>query len=243
VIMQQGLYVALSSQLALQRRLDTLAHNVANASTAGFRSEEIRFETLLSEAASGPVAFADTGKTYLAVRAGPLSKTGNPLDVAIKGHAWLAIQTPSGQALTRDGRMRMSANGQLESVEGYPFLDAGGSPIQLNAAAGPPAISADGTIRQGTRQIGALGLFRIDPDARLSRGEGTSIHTSRPAVPVLDFTDVGVVQGHAEGSNVNPVLEMSRLIAVTRAFDLVSAGIGMAETSQQEAIRILGDAR
>ena len=97
--MQGNLYVGVSAQVALQRRLDTIAHNVANASTAGFRAEEVRFETVLSRAGADPVAFATSGPTFLSRRSGELVRTDNLFDVAVEGDAWLAIQTPGGTGL------------------------------------------------------------------------------------------------------------------------------------------------
>ena len=105
--MQTTFHVGLSAQLALQKRLETIANNMANASTAGFRAEEVRFETALAGAGNDPIAFAVSGPTYLSRRAGDLVRTDNQFDVAVEGNAWLAIQTPTGQAYTRDGRMTM----------------------------------------------------------------------------------------------------------------------------------------
>src|SRR6478735_370031 len=105
--MQNGIYVALSAQMALQKRLDTIANNVANSGTAGYRAEEVKFETFLSQAGSNPIAFASAGDSYISRQAGELVQTENPLDVAVRGDAWLSIQTPSGPVYTRDGRMRM----------------------------------------------------------------------------------------------------------------------------------------
>jgi flagellar basal-body rod protein FlgF len=238
--MQSSLYVALSAQLTLQKRLESIANNVANSSTAGFRAEEIRFETLLSETPLDPVSFVSSGDTYLSRRAGEIAKTDNPLDVAVQGEAWLAIQTPAGTVYTRDGRMRISEAGQLETLGGHPVLDAGGAPILIEAAAGPPQIGRDGMITQNGRQMGAVGLFRIDERAHLTRYENSGVMPDQPAVPALDFTNVGLLQGYVERSNVNPVMEMSRLIMVTRALEAVTASINTAESSLEDAVQTLG---
>src|SRR5919201_1959887 len=103
--MQTSLYVALSAQLTLQKRLDAIANNVANINTAGFKAEEVRFETLLSQAPLEPVSFVSSGDTYLSRRVGEIVKTDNALDVAVEGEAGLAIQTPAGTVYTRDGRL------------------------------------------------------------------------------------------------------------------------------------------
>lgn len=238
--MQSGLYVALSSQMAFQKRMDTIANNVANASTPGFRREEIKFEAMLDQAASEPVAFASTGDTYIKRDPGQIIRTGNPLDVAVQGDAWLGIQTPSGTVYTRDGRMQITAEGQLQSIAGYPMLDAGGAPIQINPNAGPLQIASDGMITQNGLQLGAIGLFTIDPGASLSRFENSGVIPDQPAVPTLDFNRFGIVQGHIEGSNVNPMWEMSQLILASRSYDAVSNSIDQSEDSLRQAIKALG---
>jgi len=238
--MQSGLYVALSGQIALQRRLETIADNVANAATAGFRAEQVKFESVLSQVPLEPVAFASTGTSYISRRQGELIRSDNPLDVAVEGDAWLAIQTPAGQVYTRDGRMRMTEAGELQTLTGHPLLDVGGAPILLDPDAGPPLIARDGTITQNDRQIGALGLFRIDERAILTRYDSSGVLPDRPAEPILDFVRTGVTQGYVERANVNPVLEMTRLIVVSRAFDSVTKAISDSDSSLQEAVRTLG---
>ncbi len=238
--MQSSLYVALSGQLALHRRLETIARNVANAFSAGFRAEQVKFESLVSQVPLQPVAFASTGKSYLSRAPGELIRTDAPLDVAIEGDGWLAIQTPSGIVYTRDGRMRMTEAGDLQTITGYPVLDVGGAPILLDPNAGPPQIARDGTITQNNQQIGALGLFRIDPEAELIRAEGSGVIPDRPAEPILDFVRDGVIQGYIERANVNPVLEMTHLIMVSRAFDAVTNSLNEGESSLREAVRTLG---
>jgi len=238
--MQGNLYVGVSAQVSLQRRLETIAHNVANASTAGFRAEEARFETLLSRAGTDPVAFAVTGPTFLSRRSGELVRTENQFDVAVEGDAWLSIQTPAGQVYTRDGRMKLAPTGELQSLNGYPILDAGGAAMLLDPNAGPPRIARDGTVTQGNRQVGAIGLFNIDKAAKLTRYENSGVIPDRPATPVLDFTRAGMQQGFIENSNVNAVMEMTRLINITRAFEMVSASLAASETSLQDAIKALG---
>ncbi len=238
--MQSGLYVALSGQIALQRRLETIANNVANASTAGFRAEQVRFESVLSQVPLDPIAFASTGKSYLSRHPGELTRTDNPLDVAVEGDAWLAIQTPAGQVYTRDGRMRMTEAGDLQTLNGYPVLDVGGAPILLNPDAGPPDIARDGTITQNGQQIGALGLFRMNEQAVLTRFENSGVVTDQPAEPILDFVEAGVVQGYIERSNVTPIAEMSRLIAVSRIFEAITSALNDSDSSLREAVRTLG---
>ncbi len=234
--MEPGLYVGLSGQLALQRRLDTIAGNVANASTTGFRAENVTFESVLSRQS---IAYSDAGKQTYARSIGPVSETGNALDIAIEGDAFLAISTPGGTVHTRDGRMRISQNGDLETVEGYPILDVGGAPLRVNPALGPVQISRNGAISQNGNEVGTIGLFRIPADATLTRGPGTGLISDKPGEPVVDYRKAGVLQGYLEGANVNPVLEMTRLISVSRAFDALSASMDQSDRKLSDAIRTL----
>ncbi len=240
--MSSSLYVSLSAQVALERRLNTVAHNVANMNTAGFRAEEVKFETLLSRAAEEDVAFVSDGDTWVTRRAGPVTYTGNPLDVAVDGKGWLAIATPAGPAYTRDGRLNMTEAGELRSAAGYPILDPGGSAILLDPAGGEIHIGSDGMITQGKVQVGALGLFLIPPTSHLSRFENSGVVPSEPAVPVEDLTASGVRQGYVEGSNVNPIMEMTKLIMLSRAFESAASAVKESETAMDEAIRTLGPA-
>jgi len=238
--MQSGLYVALSGQVAIERRLQTIASNVANMNTPGYRADGVSFEAQLAKTGDVTVAFAGSGAGYISRRAGGVSKTGNPLDVAIQGEGFLGIKTPGGTVYTRDGRMTIQESGQLTTLNGYPVLDAGGAPILLDASAGAPDIAGDGMISQKGVQVGALGLFAIDDGARLTRYDNSGVIPDKPATPVLDFGANGVAQGFIEGSNVNPIMEMTKLIAVTRAFDGINAATEKSESSLTDAIKTLG---
>lgn len=240
--MQSNIYVTLSAQIALQRRMETIANNVANATTSGFRAEEMTFEEIASQARAEPASFVSRGETRLSMAIGELTQTGNPLDVAIRGKSFFAVQTDAGTAYTRDGRMQMLPSGEITTLTGKPILDVSGSPLQLDPGSGPPVIGSDGTITQNGRQMGAIGLFRIEDGAVLTRAEGAAVIPDREPQPELDFNSNGVVQGFAEKSNVNPVLEMTHLIAVQRSFEAVSNTIRESETSLQDAIRALSGA-
>jgi flagellar basal-body rod protein FlgF len=239
--MQPSLYVSVSAQIALLKRLESISNNVANSSTAGFRAEEVKFESLLSDTPLDPTAFVSPGSTYISRQSGELVKTDNSFDVAVNGDAWLAISTPAGVVYTRDGRMRMLETGELQTLNGYPVLDVGGAPIQLNPEAGEPRIARDGTITQNDRQLGALGLFTIPEEAQLTRFQNSGVVPDRPAAPALDFTKTGIVQGYIERANVNPVMEIAKLIMVQRTFDAVTASLSTSENSLGDAIKSLGE--
>jgi len=235
-----SIYVGLSSLVTLERRMDAIAHNVANVSTVGFRGEGTKFESIVSNKADGDVNFASAGKSYIRTEAGPLIKTDNPLDVAVKGDVWMAVSTPQGQVYTRDGRMKMMMTGDLVSVMGNAVLDVGGAPIVLDPNGGAPKISSDGAIYQNGAQIGAIGLYSIPKDAELKYAGNSGVVSNKPAVPIVDNNSVGLVQGMIEGSNVDAMTEMTRLISVSRAFEQVNNLLTQQESTVAEAIRTLG---
>ncbi|THD49326.1 MAG: flagellar basal-body rod protein FlgF [Bradyrhizobium sp.] len=237
--MQNNLYVSLSAQVSLERRLETIANNVANMNTAGFRADGVSFSTELAKAGDNSIAYVSPGAGYISRLTGPSEKTDNPFDVAVQGQGWLSISTPEGVAYTRDGRMRLSETGALQTLTGNAVLDAGGAPIILDAAGGAPTIAGDGMITQNGRQVGAIGVFSIPDDARFTRAENSGVIPDKKAEPILDFTKNGVVQGYVEGSNVNPIEEMSKLIDVTRGFDGVNTEVTQTESSLQDAIKTL----
>jgi len=238
--MKVVLHIAVAGQVAMQDRLASIANNVANVTTPGFRADGSRFAALVSRQRPAPVTFVSAGENWIDTTPGAIKQTGNPLDVAVRGNVWLAIQGPDGPVYTRDGRMRMLPTGELVSMRGHPILDVGGAPITLNPKAGPPRIARDGMITQNGRQVGAIGLFSIPAEARLARFGNSGVIPDREPEPVVDFRDAGLMQGFVEESNVSGALEMTRLIEATNAFRRLSGALEESERTALDAIRTLG---
>ena len=238
--MDVNAHVAVSGQLALTRRLETIANNVANAGTAGYRAEGVAFATVVSKTAPFDTSFAHEGSSHADTRSGAFVQTGNPLDVAIQGSGFLAIETPQGVAYTRDGRMQMLPTGDIVSLNGHPILDASGAPLTADPRGGPLDIGRNGGIRQDGRNVGTLGFFSIDLTRGYRRFENAAFLVPGEAEPVADFNGNGIVQGFTEGSNVNPVLEMTRLIEVQRAFEAVSSSLEQRDSALRDTIQALG---
>lgn len=238
--MASSTYVAISAQMALERRLNSVANNVANMNTPGFRAEEVKFHSILARTGTEEVAFASPGETFITRSSGQVSHTGNPLDVAIEGDAWFGISTPQGTVYTRDGRFHVGEGGDLLSSAGYPVLDPGEAGIALDPAGGEVTIAGDGTISQGGQQVGAIGLFLIPAASTLGRYENSGVISSEPAQTVEDMTANSVRQGYVEGANVNPMIEMTKLVMLSRAFQSAASAIEQSEATQQQALRTLG---
>jgi flagellar basal body rod protein FlgG len=166
--MQNALLVGLSRQVALGRELDVVANNIANINTSGFKADGSLFEEYLSSSArsdqnSGRISFVRDRGTWHDMSAGPIEQTGNPLNVAIDGSAFLSVQTARGERYTRNGALQINAQGELVTSEGDQVLgDAG--PIVFQPTDNSVTIGQDGTItvRQGNSKTDSLrGSLRL----------------------------------------------------------------------------------
>ncbi|MEM7694950.1 MAG: flagellar basal-body rod protein FlgF [Pseudomonadota bacterium] len=238
--MPSDLYVALSGQVTMDERLTTIANNVANMRTAGFRAETVDFKSVFSETRSESVAFATVGTQHIDRRQGPIERTGNQLDVAISGDGFFAIQTPEGLAYTRDGRFTVNEAGDLLTVTGHAVTDEGGAPMVVDPARGPISFGTDGTVSQEGAVVGRIGLFAIPEAANLSRYGDAAVLSDLPVEPVEDRVLNGVRQGYLEGSNVNAVHAITELIEVQRAFEYANSSVSDRNRSLQQAVRTLG---
>lgn len=148
---------------------------------------------------------------------GTLSQTGGTFDLAIEGDGFFLIETPAGQRLTRAGAFGPNENGDLVTPDGYPVLDAGGAPVFVPQGAGPIGIGPDGTISAAGQPIGQIGLVvPTDPNQMIREG-GLMFDARGGFEPALDGR---MLQGFLEDSNVNPILQISRMIEVQRAYEL-----------------------
>jgi flagellar basal-body rod protein FlgF len=238
--MQTSSYVSLSGQLALERRMETIAQNIANATTPGYRADGVGFEKLLSRTGAHGTEFVSSGQAYVDLQAGGLSETGNPLDISVKGDGFLAFEGPRGTHYSRDGRLVLSPTGQLTSVTGLPLLDIGGATLSLNPAGGTISISESGSIMQDGSARGIIGLYKLDLSDGFQRVAGSGLLPVKEAELVSNFTSDHLVQGYVEQSNVSPVQEMARLIQVSRMFEAASTLSEKAADAERSALQALG---
>ena len=238
--MDRLIYLSMAGAKATLQRQDTLANNLANASTNGFRAEMQAFRAVpvRGDGASTRV-YALESTIGHDTRPGPVSSTGRALDVAAQGNAWLAVQSIDGtEAYTRAGSLQVDAQGQLVTPAGLPVLGDGGPiTVGLNAAvdiANDGSISA--TVGNGRpQQVGRLKL--VTPDAPLSRG---SDGLFRAADGDLQADATARVQsGALEGSNVSAVETMVAMIAAARQFEQQMKSLQGAEQREQAAAKLL----
>ena len=243
--MDSGLYAASAALAARTEALDTIANNLANASTRGFRARHNSFSavlaahtphTALNEATNN---YGVLGGTRMDLTQGQLEKTGNPLDVAIEGSGFFKVQTPSGIAYTRDGAFKISPKGQLTTAAGDPVL--GESGVITLVGSGPVVISPDGTVTSAGAAVGRISVVDFAPGTDLKSLGGN--YLGAPAKSEIPAKDVQLRQGMIEGSNVNPVSSVVELITAQREAEgmrhaLTMFSSEMDKTASQDLPRI-----
>jgi flagellar basal-body rod protein FlgF len=235
--------IAASRLIAAQRAMDVVAQNVANADTPGYKTQRVLFTDWLSRQGSSggstgaggepTIAYVQDRATWRDQSAGSLAHTGNPFDLALKGDGYFTVSTPAGPRLTRNGRFGLLPDGTLADMAGNAALDDGGQPIKLSPGDTDVTIAADGTLSGSTGQLGKIGVVQPSDPMRVTAEGATMFRADVPTAPV---TSPGIVQGATEGSNVQPVLETTRMMDGMRQFQFVSALVQAEDDRQQSSI-------
>ena len=235
--------IATSRLVAQQRALDVTADNLANANTPGYKAERVQFSDWLSRQSGGttppggnPIAYTQDRATWREQQAGSLTHTGNPLDVAVTGTGYFTVNTANGPRLTRDGRFGLLPSGTIADTAGNPVLDNNGQPIQLAPTDTRITIAGDGTVSSENGQIGKIGVVQPSDSVLLSAEGGTLFRSLAPTAPV---TSPALEQGAIEESNVQPVLEVTRMIDGERSFEFMTQFVQAESDRQQNAIQKL----
>ncbi len=218
--MGQDLYSALSGAYTSMRRLDTVATNLANASTTGYKSQRLTIE-----GTGGDGAYARIAEGLYDHSDGAVERTDHPTDVALQGQGWIAVDHGDGMLLTRDGRLRTSPDGLLTAPGGRPVLGQNGT-IQV-----PPGetvrIDTDGTVVAS--QSGAIDRIRLV----VADAEPLGGNLWEPAGPIFEAEEgeVHLVPGALEGSNVDPMRAMVELVEASRTFEVFQKAMQASDES------------
>jgi len=230
--MENALLVGLSRQMALTHELDVLANNIANVDTTGYKADNTLFEQYLMPRASDPsfgsqdrrIRYVEDRADWIDMSQGSIQRTGNPLDVAIQGKGFFAVQTPNGQQrYTRNGAFSINGAGQLVTSDGNQVIGDSG-PITFQSTDHDVVISPSGiiTVREGNStadsQRGRLQLVDFAQTRLLQKDGGSTFAAPAGVAPDPVPADTTVVQGAIEKSNVNGVTAMARLIEITRSY-------------------------
>jgi len=241
--MDNTLYISLSRQMTLRREMDIIANNIANADTTGFKVESLMVRTETQAPAHmtdgpGSVKFVLDDGVARDFTQGSLRQTGSDFDLAIEGKGFFQVTTGEGERYTRDGRFTLSPEGKLTTQAGDPVMGEGGE-IVLDPAKGPVTIAADGTVSQAGERVGKVGVFVFDDRSVLAKDQNNLLKNTSNAAPTAD-TASRVRQGMLEGSNVNPILQITRMIEVSRAYESVVRTMENTADLSRRAVERLG---
>ncbi len=244
--MSDGIYAALSGAVAQERTLEVVANNVANVGTTGFRGDRVTFAESLSRATATPgvptsIRYVTIDRLLMDESSGPVRETGNPLDMALSGEGYFAVETEGGERYTRDGRFMVDADGAVRTPDGNALLSVGsdgaaGPPLVIPPGAGALTVSTDGTISAGTAVVGRVRVVEIPAESLRHEGETLFAATGTPT----NAESTSVLSGWLEGANVGAISGMNELIATTRTFEAFQRVIQGFRDIDQRTARELG---
>ena len=234
--MENTLFIALSRQMTVRRQLDTVANNLANANTPGFKAERLMFVEYLSKSPDGKnrMHFVQDLASARDHSQGTMEKTGNPLDVAVDGPGWFVVQLPNGEMrYTRDGHFRLNQEGLMITRDGHPVLGDGDAPIAFQRDDQNIVVRADGTVVADERIRGRLKIVEFENQYQMKKAEG-NLYIGGGAPK--DAEESSVVQGMIEGSNVKPILEITEMMRALRSYQGAAKLIDNEHERQRRAI-------
>ena len=244
--MQNTSYIALSRQTALWRQMESVANNMANANTPAFKGEQMMFREFLvptrsSESAVGnKLSFVQDVGLLRDVREGPMSKTDNTLDFAIRGDGYFQIETESGMRYGRNGHFRLDQTGMLVNSQGFAVMDDRDQPIVFAPNETEIQVSPDGTVSTENGRVAKLKVVKFANDQEL-RNAGDSLYETAQDPEVVDRPSI--IQGMMEESNVQPVVEMTKMTQILREYEGVQKMLDNEHERQLKAIQVLSNAK
>lgn len=244
--MERGLYIAASGMLTEQIRQDQIANDLANASTPGYKpdfSVQRSFDDMLlqSSATGQPIGTLSMGahiaREVTDLAQGPLQNTGQPLDLALQGPGFFAVQTPAGVRYTRDGQFVQDARGDLTTATGQPVLGINGKPIVVTGARSASDISfaQDGRVTVNGKLVGTISVVSLTGATK----QGDTLFSGTPGARPAGTT---VNQGYLEGSGVQPAETMVEMITSFRAYEASQRAIQSIDTELGKAVSSVGSA-
>ena len=233
-------YIGLSKQIALTRQMELVSNNIANLNTNGYQGNKAMFNEYIFEPKSEePVSMVLDYGSYRDETPGPITQTGNPLDMALSGSGYIAIEDQEGiERYTRNGSFQLNAERELVNSSGLRVMSQNGGAIVFPEDSREIKITTKGEITADGRSIGQLKLAEFENDQMLEN-IGGSLLSADNATPVGDEITTEVFQGAVENSNVNPVLELTDMIELSRLYQATARLMQSDHERQQNAIRTL----
>lgn len=237
--MENTTYIGLSRQAGLRRAMDVVAHNIANANTPGFKSERLIFQEFLANPESrDSLSYVQDVGTARDMDNGPISSTGNTFDIALNGEGFFTIETPLGERYTRHGRFQLDGERQLVTSEGFPVLGQNG-PLTIPTDEGEISIASDGTITTEDTEVGQIQIVTFEDPQQLRKAASGLFIAPEDAEPQEPET-VQMAQGMIEESNVQAILEITRMMDIHRTHDSVARMLRQEDERVKGMIDALG---
>lgn len=240
--MENAIYIGLSRQIALQRDMDTIANNVANMSTPGYRAKYVLFQEYIEEpkGIDEPLSMVWDYGQFTSNRPGPMQHTGNPLDIALQGPGFIGVNRGNETLYSRAGNMLINEQGELITAVGDRVAGQGGGPITIPAGTTSISIAEDGTV---STEEGPVGQIMISEFEDIDTMEATGDNLYRALEPGVAATSTRMISGMVEGSNVNSISEMTRLIDTHRAYQSSAKMLQSEHERQRTMIQRLSQTR
>ena len=226
--------IVASGLRARMESLDLLANNIANASTGGYKADREFYSLYIAPEADSGATMPLIERPWVDHAQGTLHSTGNPLDVALSGKGFLAVNGPSGPLYTRNGNFRVSADGKLTTADGYPVRDSQGAPLTVQGTR-PMEIARDGVITQDGVVTGKLEIVDFATTAGLSK-QGSSYFRADPSLRPAASTESSVEQGQLEAANTGSAEAAVRLVSVMRQFEMLQKAVTLGSEMSKRAI-------
>ncbi len=237
--MENTTYIALSRQASLRRAMDVVANNIANANTPAFKAERMVFQEYLAKPERGEkLSFVQDIGTARDLSSGPLKTTGNDFDVALADEGYFVIDSPLGERYTRHGRFQLDGEGNLVTGTGYPVLGVNG-PINVPEDGGRISVAGDGTISNNEGILGKLRVVTFEDEQQL-RKAANGLFSTNPDMPPDNLDRPSIAQGMIEDSNVQPVLELTRMMTINRTHESVTRFLQREDERVKDMIDKLG---
>jgi flagellar basal body rod protein FlgG len=237
--MDQLTATAASGMRSRIESLDLLANNISNSSTSGYKADREFYSLYVSADAETQSTLPNIERNWIDFGQGMVKDTGNPLDVALSGRGFLTADSPAGTLYTRNGALRLSSTGVLQTADGYPVhadTKTGYIQAQLGAGTGSLQILKDGVVMQDGQVLGNLTLADWAKTDALEKQSGAYFRlvdsNLKPSTP----TGVEILQGKLESSNSSPAEGAVRLVGVLRQFEMLQKAVGMAAEMNKKAV-------
>lgn len=236
--METPLIVTLARQMSVRDEMDVIANNIANMSTAAYKGERVMFRDHLARTESGStVVFPKQAGIHRITSAGPMERTSNALDFAIRGDGYFEVETTNGQRFTRNGHFRLDGEGRLVTADGHPVMDDSQQPIVIEANVSEITVAKDGTVYADNNDVGKLRVVSFgNPQLLVREGGGLMKTDVEPDIP----EDYEVLQGYVEGSNIEPILEITRFMRAAGQYQKSKKVVDEEHDRQRRAIQSLG---